>query len=104
MSQLLDVSGGINFLGLLLSMKQNNKEKYNSTCEYCDGNVVEHQVKREMFRVKDRFIILEDIPVGVCDKCGTRYYHAHIVRCAHEIARDESTADFKEFVPVGHLV
>jgi len=56
-----------------------------------------------MFRVKDSFIILEDIPVGVCNQCGTRYYHAHIVRRAHEIARDESNADFQEYVPVGHV-
>jgi len=53
--------------------------------------------------VKDSFIILEDIPVGVCNQCGTRYYHAHIVRRAHEIARDESNADFQEYVPVGHV-
>ena len=84
-------------------MKQNNKETYNSTCEYCDGNVIERLVKREMFRVKSRFIILEDIPVGVCNECGTRYYHANIVRRAHEIVHDESIADFQEYVPVGHV-
>ena len=84
-------------------MKKNDKEIYNPTCEYCDGNVIEHQIKREMFIVKDRFVILENIPVGVCDNCGTRYYHAPIVRRAHEIARDESNADFQEYVPVGHL-
>ena len=83
-------------------MKKNN-ENTSSICELCNGEVISRQVKREMFRVKDQFVILEDIPVGVCNQCGTRYYKAHIVHRAHEIASDESTADFKEIVPVGHV-
>lgn len=83
--------------------KQIRKDSYNPTCEYCDGAVKERRVKREMFRVKDKFVILENIPVGVCDRCGARYYHAYIVHRAHQIARDESSADRKEIVLVGHL-
>lgn len=84
-------------------MKQMRKDCYNPTCEYCDGTVKERQIKREMFRVKDKFVILENIPVGVCGRCGARYYHAHIVRRAHQIARDEASAERKEIVPVGRL-
>ena len=79
------------------------KGSYDPTCEYCDGTVKERRVRREMFRVKDKFVILEDVPVGVCNRCGTRYYHAHIVRRAHQIARGELTADGRESVPVGRL-
>ena len=79
------------------------KNKYHAIYENCDGKVIERLVSREMFRVKDSFIILEDIPVGVCYQCGTRYYHAYIVRRAHEIASDKSNADFQEYVPVGHV-
>jgi YgiT-type zinc finger domain-containing protein len=84
-------------------MKQNRKKRYEVVCEYCDGSVKERQVKREMFRIRDKFVILEDIPVGVCDRCGARYYHAAIVHRAHEIARDERIAEYKEVVPVGHV-
>ena len=80
-----------------------NKDSYNPSCEHCDGVVKERRVKQEMFRVKDKFVILGDIPVGVCNRCGTRYYHAYIVRRAHQIAQDETVADHKQMVPVGHL-
>lgn len=45
--------------------KQIRKDSYNPACEYCNGAVKERRVKREMFRVKDKFVILENIPVGV---------------------------------------
>jgi YgiT-type zinc finger domain-containing protein len=84
-------------------MTQIKKDSYHPSCEYCDGTVKERMIRREMFRVKDKFVILEDVPVGVCDGCGTRYYHAYIVRRAHQIAQDESIANRRETVPVGHL-
>ena len=47
---------------------------YAFTCEHCDGTVRERRVEREALRHKGNFIILEDVPVGVCDKCGARYF------------------------------
>ena len=85
-------------------MMKKGHNTFNEICEYCDGKVIERQVKREMFRVKENFIILENIPVGVCNRCGTRYYHAKVVRRAHQIARHEAVADYKEAIPVGHLI
>ncbi len=79
------------------------KSSYDPSCEYCDGTVKERQVRREMFRIKDKFAIVENIPVGVCDRCGSRYYHAYIVRRAHQIAQEKAVADRQELVPVGHL-
>jgi len=84
-------------------MSQMNSTTYDPHCEYCDGTVRGRIVRREVFRVRDEFVILEDIPVGVCDRCSARFYHAPIVRRAHEIARDRAQADSEELVPVGHL-
>jgi hypothetical protein len=30
---------------------------------------------------------LEDVPVGVCDQCGARYFHASVLRRVAEIGR-----------------
>jgi len=46
---------------------------YGYTCEYCDGVVKEKLVKKEVFKHKTGFIMLENVPVGVCEKCGYRY-------------------------------
>jgi YgiT-type zinc finger domain-containing protein len=59
---------------------------YGYKCEYCDGIVREKIVKRESFKHKDGFVILENVPIGVCDHCGTRYYHASLLRRVAEVA------------------
>ncbi len=59
---------------------------YDYKCEYCDGTVREKIVKREAFKFKNGFVILEDVPIGVCDTCGTRYYHASLLKRVVEIA------------------
>lgn len=46
---------------------------YGYKCEYCDGTVQPREEKREAFKHRDGFIILEDVVIGVCDECGNRY-------------------------------
>lgn len=58
---------------------------YEFTCEHCDGTVRERRVDREALRHKGSFVILEDVPIGVCDKCGARYFDASVLRRVAEI-------------------
>jgi YgiT-type zinc finger domain-containing protein len=60
---------------------------YDFHCEHCDGVVRQRQVDREALRHRGSFVILEDVPIGVCDKCGSRYFHASILRRVAEIGR-----------------
>ena len=60
-------------------------------CEHCNGVLRERLVRREMFRVKDAFVILERVPVRVCTRCGSRVYRADVVHRAHELARKKKT-------------
>ena len=76
---------------------------YGYTCEYCDGLVQEKVVKREAFKHKNGFVILEDVPIGVCNTCGTRYYHARLLHRVAEIAAGIVAPEKTEQVPVGHL-
>jgi YgiT-type zinc finger domain-containing protein len=62
-------------------------EVYEFTCEHCDGFVRERRVEREALRHKESFVILEDVPIGVCDKCGARYFDASVLRRVAEIGR-----------------
>lgn len=76
---------------------------YGYKCEYCDGTVRERVVKREAFKHKNGFVILEDVPIGVCDKCGTRYYHASLLKRVAEIADGKVKQEKTEQVPVAHF-
>lgn len=76
---------------------------YGYKCEYCDGLVQERIVEREAFKYRDGFVILESVPVGVCDKCGYRYYHSVLLHRVEEIGAQRKTPKCMELVPVAAL-
>ena len=71
-------------------------------CEWCDGTVNEKNLSREVFRHARGFVILEDVPAGVCDKCGRKYYSAATLKRVEEIALHNERAERTESVPVAH--
>jgi YgiT-type zinc finger domain-containing protein len=60
---------------------------YDFKCEHCEGTVRERKMEREAIRHKGNFVILEDVPIGICDNCGARYFHASVLRRVAEIGR-----------------
>lgn len=73
---------------------------YDFACEHCKGTVRERRVTREALRHKGSFVILEDVPVGVCDSCGARYFDATILRRVAEIGRGSAPAGRTIEVPI----
>ena len=76
---------------------------YGYKCEYCEGTVRPKKVKREAFKHKTGFVILEDVIIGVCDLCGTRYYSTDILHAVNDIATGTRPFDKTEEIPVAHL-
>lgn len=76
---------------------------YGYRCEYCKGTVQPRTVKREAFKHKEGFVILEDAIIGVCDNCGNRYYSADILHTVNAIATGIKTPERIEKIPVTHL-
>jgi YgiT-type zinc finger domain-containing protein len=77
------------------------RDMYNFACEHCQGLVRERVVAREALRHKGGFVVLEDVPIGVCEKCGARYFDASVVRRVAEIGRGTIPAEKTVEVPVG---
>jgi YgiT-type zinc finger domain-containing protein len=73
---------------------------YGFPCEHCDGTVCEKRVERKALRHKGGFAILEDVPKGVCNKCGARYFDASILRRVAEIGRGTTPTRRTIGVPV----
>ncbi len=66
---------------------------YDYPCEHCEGHVRERIAENEALQVgRTAFVILENVPVGVCDRCGMRYYHASILKQAEQVLHDGGTA------------
>ena len=76
--------------------------RFGYRCEYCEGTVREKPVAREAFKHKSGFVILEDVPIGVCDTCGNRYYSAETLKRVDAIARGKAPAERTEQIPVAH--
>lgn len=76
---------------------------YGYQCEYCEGTVQPRNVKREAFKHKDEFIIIEDVTIGVCDTCGNRYYSVDIIHTVHAVATRVKSPERLEQIPVTHL-
>ena len=85
------------------SLKNNNNSNYGYHCEFCEGTVRPKKVEREAFKHKKGFIILEDVTIGVCDRCGNRYYSANILSAVHGIATGKRSPEKTEAIPVAHL-
>ena len=73
--------------------------KKNMPCEYCEGAVVERRL-REDYWSGDDLVIIENVPVGVCTRCGERYYSATVMEKMDHIAARRSKIRRKMTVPV----
>ncbi|MBI1832027.1 MAG: YgiT-type zinc finger protein [Planctomycetes bacterium] len=60
----------------------------------------ERRAAREALRHKGNFVILENVPVGVCEKCGASYYDVSVLRRVAEIGRGGAPAGRTVAVPV----
>lgn len=68
----------------------------NETCEYCGGRIIEKRVSLHK-KYKQKYLLIEDIPAGVCIECGTRYYSANVLKTIEESIKGRRKAE-KEIV------
>ena len=73
---------------------------YDFHCEHCGGTVRPQRVEREALRYRSGFVILEDVPIGICDTCGARYVDASVARRVAEIGLGSNPAQRTITVPV----
>ena len=57
-------------------------------CEYCGGSIKEQKVRVD-HRWKKKLIVVENTPVGVCTRCGERYFSASVLHQLDSIAKGE---------------
>jgi YgiT-type zinc finger domain-containing protein len=55
-------------------------------CEYCDGLIVEKKLDLPR-KVKGKYVLIENVPTGVCTECGTRYYAVNVLKIIEETLR-----------------
>ena len=72
------------------------------TCEYCGGQIVEKKVTLHR-KVKGEYVLIENVPAGVCTQCGTRYFAANTLKIIEESVHGRRKAEREVIVPVYSL-
>lgn len=62
-----------------------SSEKYDR-CEYCRGSVRERRVTIGLRRA-NRFFDFRNVPIGVCVRCGERYYRGPVLESLERIMK-----------------
>ncbi len=68
-------------------------------CEYCGGVVRERNVTVDLRR-GDQLTVFHNVPVGVCTKCGERYYRGPLLESLDELAQHGLNGAKTRRVPV----
>jgi len=56
-------------------------------CTYCGGRVTERPVTKACWWGDQLIALIEEVPAGVCEQCGERYYKAHVLEKSEELLR-----------------
>jgi YgiT-type zinc finger domain-containing protein len=71
-------------------------------CEYCEGLIVEKLIDMSR-KVEGKYVLIENVPAGVCTECGTRYFTANVLKTIEETIRGRRKAEREILVPVYSL-
>ena len=71
-------------------------------CEYCKGVIREKKTDLSR-RVREKYVVIENVPPGVCTECGTRYYSANVLKTIEETIAGRRKATREVRVPVYSL-
>jgi YgiT-type zinc finger domain-containing protein len=74
----------------------------NETCENCGGPIMEKRVTLHR-KVKGGYVQIENVPAGVCQECGARYYAANVLKTIQESIRGRRKAEREVCIPVYSL-
>jgi len=67
-------------------------------CHFCGGEVVEKRITVDYRWGDDLIALIENVPTGVCNVCGERYFKAEIVKEMERLVR--SSEKPKRFIEV----
>ena len=51
-------------------------------------------------KVKGQYVLIENVPAGICTKCGTRYFSANVLKTVEESVHGRRRADREIVIPV----
>ncbi len=63
-------------------------------CEYCNGIIIEKTIDLPR-KVGKRYVLIKNVPAGICKGCGIRYYTASVLKTIEAVVHGRKKAEKK---------
>ena len=70
------------------------------SCSYCGGRVQPRLVTKPCWWGEQMIALVENVPAGVCEQCGERYYAAEVFEEVERLAKEHTEPVRTLAVPV----
>ena len=71
-------------------------------CYFCKGRVVQEKVTVD-FRWGQKLKVIEDVPAGVCQQCGEKYFQSTVYKAMEKLATSRAKPTARVTVDVVHF-
>ena len=61
-------------------------------CSYCGGRVTEKAIQKPCFWGEKLFALVDNVPAGVCDQCGEKFYKANVLKIIEKLLKERKFA------------
>lgn len=72
-------------------------------CHFCGGKVSEQKVTVDYRWGEELITVIKNVPAGVCEVCGEKYFKAQIIKAMEKTARSRRKPQGVLQVPVRKL-
>jgi len=69
-------------------------------CTYCGGRVSERKVKKVCLWGDELTAVVDNVPAGVCEQCGEKFYKANVLKIVEKILKERSSLVSQIRIPV----
>jgi len=71
--------------GRMIGKHERRGDTMMTECYFCKGRVVQEEVKVD-FRWGRKLKVIENVPAGVCQQCGEKYFRSAIYKAMEKLA------------------
>lgn len=68
-------------------------------CELCNNPLEEKNIRQD-FWIKDKLVVIEKVPAGVCPQCGEKVVNAEVGEHIAELLKDSNRINQAPTIPV----
>jgi YgiT-type zinc finger domain-containing protein len=69
----------------MIGKQERQGEAMVTECYFCKGKVIPQKVKVD-FRWGEKLKVIEDVPAGVCQQCGEKYFQSAVYKEMEKLA------------------